>query len=385
MQNGLLHLPTRTVLPHTPRFFAHNALAFPFLAEAPEPVGWLDFLGQLWPDDHASIATLQELFGYVIGGDTCQQKMFLLVGPLRSGKGTIGRVLTGILGRHNVAAPTLASLSTNFGLAPLIGKPLALISDARLSAKADAKIVVERLLSISGEDSLTIDRKYREPWTGRLRSRFVILTNELPGLADASGALSSRFIVLVLSTSFLGRENPGLTDALLAEAPSILRWALEGLDRLNKRGHLVMPESGSDAVRQLEDLASPVSAFVRERCTVRQDASIEVDDLWGAWREWCEGQGRGHGTKAVFGRDLHAALPAVKKSRPRDGEERQYKYEGITLAECPDRPDRPDHNPAAGPGGPSGRSNSPMYHLHSGTLDGSRPSAPSADDDGEVF
>ena len=131
------------------------------------------FLTQLWDDDTATIGTLQEMLGHLLAGDTSQQKMFLLVGPKRGGKGTIGRVLTGLLGAHQVGAPTLASLSTNFGLQPLIGKPLALISDARLSTKADSKIVVERLLSISGEDSLTIDRKYKEPWTGRLPTRFL--------------------------------------------------------------------------------------------------------------------------------------------------------------------------------------------------------------------
>jgi putative DNA primase/helicase len=55
--------------------------------------------------------------------------------------------------------------------------------------------VVERLLSITGEDTLTIDRKYREPWTGRLPTRFMILTNELPRFSDSSGALASRFVV----------------------------------------------------------------------------------------------------------------------------------------------------------------------------------------------
>ena len=89
--------------------------------------------------------------------------MFLLVGPKRSGKGTIARVLTGLLGMHNTAAPTLAGLTQNFGLQPLIGKPLAIISDARLGTRADNMIAVERLLSISGEDTLTIDRKYRDP------------------------------------------------------------------------------------------------------------------------------------------------------------------------------------------------------------------------------
>jgi putative DNA primase/helicase len=39
--------------------------------------------------------------------------------------------------------------------------------------------IVERLLSISDEDLLTIDRKYRDPWSGKLFSRFLILSNEL--------------------------------------------------------------------------------------------------------------------------------------------------------------------------------------------------------------
>lgn len=97
--------------------------------------------------------------GYVLSGETRQQKIFMLVGPPRSGKGTIGRVLTGLLGAHNVAAPTLAGITQNFGLQGLIGKPLALISDARLSNKADGTVAVERLLSVSGEDAITVDRR----------------------------------------------------------------------------------------------------------------------------------------------------------------------------------------------------------------------------------
>ena len=35
-----------------------------------------------------------------------------------------------------MAGPTLARLATNFGLAPLLGKPLAVVSDARLGGAA---------------------------------------------------------------------------------------------------------------------------------------------------------------------------------------------------------------------------------------------------------
>jgi putative DNA primase/helicase len=334
---------------------------------------------------------LQEIFGYLLTADTSQQKLFLFVGPRRSGRGTIGRVLTGLLGPHHVAAPTLTSLSTNFGLEPLIGKPLALVGDARLSMKGGSKEVVERLLSISGEDSLTIDRKYKDPWTGRLPTRFLILTNELPRLPDASGALASRFVLLVFTKSFYGEENPNLTTELLTEAPAIFNWALEGLDRLTERGYFVNPESGNDAIRQMEDLSSPISAFIRERCDIGPH-DVTRDALWGAWKTWCADDNRHPGTKEVFGRDLRAAMPMLKDIRPREKGEKDKKtkrdrfYRGIGLRRHdsaeepgppgPDGPTKPNGRDS-GPGGPSGPGNSSMYPPHENDRD-------EADEEGDV-
>ena len=170
-------------------------------------------------------------------------------------------------GRHNVPGPTLASMNTNFGLSPLIGKPLAIIADARLGNSA--LTIVERLLSITGEDTLTVDRKYREPWTGRLPTRFVILTNELPEFKDASGVIANQFLTLRMTESFLGRENHGLAGELRAELAEIFDWSLQGLDRLNRNGRFTVPASSHDVALLMADLASPVSAFVRENCIAR--------------------------------------------------------------------------------------------------------------------
>ena len=106
--NGLMHLPSKILVPHTPSFFNHNALNFDYEPYAPEPRQWLDFLNQLWGDDQQAIDTLQEIFGYCLTADTSQQKAFAVIGPKRSGKGTIARILVAMLGVHNCAAPTLA-------------------------------------------------------------------------------------------------------------------------------------------------------------------------------------------------------------------------------------------------------------------------------------
>lgn len=136
-------------------------------------------------------------------------------------------MVTSLVGRGHVAGPTLASLGTNFGLAPLLGKPLAIISDARLGS-TPAHTIVERLLSITGEDMLTVDRKFREPWSGKLATRFVVLSNELPRFKDSSGAIANRLLIAQMTTSFLGREDRDLDRRLHAELPAILRWALDG-------------------------------------------------------------------------------------------------------------------------------------------------------------
>jgi putative DNA primase/helicase len=331
--NGILHVPSRRLLPHNPQLFVGHSVPYGYERDVAIPTRWLAFLNELWEGDTASIDLLQEMFGYVLSGDTGMQKILLLVGPPRAGKGVIANVLMRLLGSPNVGAPTLAGLLTNFGAQDLIGKVLAVVSDARLGPQTNVHALAERMLSISGEDAITIDRKYRDPWTGRLGVRFLLLTNELPRFTDVSGALARRFVVLVLRKSFYGRENPGLLRDLLPELPGVLNWALDGLDRLRDQGRFTQPESARDAMQDLEDLASPVSAFLRDKCVTGPNRRVPIQTIWDAWRAWCDVQSSHHGTKQTFGRDLSAAVPGLRRVRPRDDDgQRGYVYEGVGLA-----------------------------------------------------
>jgi P4 family phage/plasmid primase-like protien len=342
-RNGLVWLTRAAagepdcLLPATPRFFSPNALEYDFNPQAPTPGVWLDFLLRLWPKDPEAIATLQEWAGYLLTGDTSQQKILMLLGPKRSGKGTIARILTRLIGLANVCAPTLAGLGTNFGLWPLLGKTLAVISDARLSGRTDAAVVVERLLSISGEDAQTVDRKNLSMVTTRLPVRFMILTNELPKLKDPSGAVVGRLIVLRMLESWYGREDTKLTERLLPELPGILLWAIKGWRRLRERGYFVQPKSGVKLVTELEDLASPVGAFIRDCCIVGPGHEEFCREMFEKWKGWCEDKGqRDHGTEQVFGRDLRAALPSLDMRQPRVEGGRVRKYVGIRLRRATD-------------------------------------------------
>jgi putative DNA primase/helicase len=337
-RDTLLHLPSMSRVPHSPDFFNLNALDFDYDPNATCPL-WLRFLEQVLPDDIEARAQLRRMFGYLLTPDTRQQKAFLLIGLPRSGKGTIGRVLAKLIGERNMVAPALSSLATTFGREQLLAKRLALISDARLSARTDQGPIVESILSITGEDSITIQRKFLPSWSGRLPLRFVMLSNELPAFIDAAGAFVSRWIIFQFPISFLGREDPGLTDALLEELPGILNWALEGLAELRVADRFVQPTASAQMLQRWQDLSSPIGAFLRTQCVIAPGSEVERDILFEAWRKWRESEGyAGPTTRATFGKTLISKVVGLADARaPRQYDlmgnlkPRPWLYRGVRL------------------------------------------------------
>jgi putative DNA primase/helicase len=327
--NGLLHLPTGKMLSATPAFFNVCASRVTYDPKAPEPSRWLEFLREVWAKDSEAIEALQEWFGYLLSADTSQQKILLMIGPRRSGKGTIARVCRELVGRESFVGPTMRTFGERFGLQSLIHATAAFIADARIGRRTETTVITERLLAISGEDTFTTDRKNRDAWTGKFPTRIAIFANSAPAFADDSNALVGRYIILVMTESFYGREDPKLTRKLVAELPGILNWAIEGYRRLNERGHFVQPQSAMETYAHIEALSAPVKAFIEEEYEVAPGRTVTVQGAWEDWQVWCLKRGRDPGNDISFGLNLKTAVPGIARRRGGTREMRLYVYEGI--------------------------------------------------------
>jgi putative DNA primase/helicase len=133
------------------------------------------------------------------------------------------------------------------------------------------------------------------------------------------------------SRSWLGKEDHGLEPDLRAELPGVLNWALDGLKRLAEHDRFTRPPGADEALVTLQDLASPVAAFVRDRCNRNPKHEVAVDTLYTAYRSWTDDNGRVKSTKQVFGRDLRAAVPGVRVSQIGPIEDRTRVYRGVGL------------------------------------------------------
>lgn len=338
--NGILDISNvggeLTLRPHSPAWFALSSLPYAYDSNADCPA-WQRFLNEVFDGDAERITLLQKWFGLLLTPITAYQKALLMVGPRRSGKGTIGREIRYVFGSDACASPALHSLTSDFGLWPLLGKTIAVMGDAHLSRRSDSVAVLERLKSIIGEDPVDVHRKNLPTLTDvRLGVRFVISVNELPMFNDPSGALAVRLCILPFRVSFAGREDRDLEAKLRAETPGVFNWALDGLFLLLREG-FHEPAESRDLIASFGRLTSPVRAFVEDCCVAEtlgaqgRKHETPCKTVWSAYAGWCDISGHKPAGEERFGEHLRNVNGMIRRTRPSINGTRTYVYDGLEL------------------------------------------------------
>jgi putative DNA primase/helicase len=275
--------------------------------------------------------------GYLVSGDGSLQKILLMIGPPRCGKGTIQHVLIEMIGKDHCVGVNSDAFGETFGMMGMVGKSVCFLPDQRSGRNGGA--ATEKLLQISGQDPVTIPRKNKAHWMGVLPSRIVILTNDIPHLPDASGVISTRFVPLVFEESFLGREDLDLFKKLLPEMPQIMNWALDGLRRLRERGQFVITEQGQEMMQKIKTAAAPHMDFFSEYLIEDPKGMVVKLTVYERYVEWCKVRGHKPCSHTQFcGRlERHFRLDKTNTSQPRIDGRQQRVWTGLRYQDCADK------------------------------------------------
>jgi len=352
LKDGLLDSETGMLMPHSPNFFTRNAVPFDFRQSAGPPIRWHLFLESIWPEYGTAIGgataagnaqnkrTLQEIMGYCLTGDTRFQKIFGLFGPGRSGKGTIIRVLTELVGSANAVPKTVDELGQQFGLQELIGKQLVTIAELRFGKGANSGGIMSAMLSISGQDPIAVQRKFTDNWSGRLNTKLLVAANKELTMPDQSGAFAARLLPLVMHESFIGREDWDLFEKLEPELPQIFAWAIEGLERLlsrvdenGRRVGFILPPDSRGMLAKIRRESSTVQAFVAEVCDLDEAATCDKHDIFSAFEGWARQYDLpDRYMLSTFAKEIYAASGyRVTSARPGSGSRRGNVFVGIRI------------------------------------------------------
>ena len=255
---------------------------------APKPVCWLSFLGELlYPED---IPTLQEFIGYCLIPSNKGQRMMVIKGSGGEGKSQIGAVLSALFG-CNMKDGSIGKISENrFARADLEHVLLCIDDDMRMEALRQTNYVKS---IVTAQGKMDLERKGKQSYQGWMYARLLAFSNgDLQALFDRSDGFYRRQLVLTTREKPVNRvADPDLAEKMKAEIEGVFLWAFEGLKRLAannfKFTESVRTRENREAVKRDNN---NVYDFLESEGYIRlkADACISSKDCYEIYRMWCE-------------------------------------------------------------------------------------------------
>ncbi len=316
LANGVLDPAGRTLRPHSPdlRFTRRIPVAYDPSATCPR---FEQFLGEIQPDVSVR-REIRKLFAYVLAvPGNPYQLAFMLVGAGNNGKSTLLRVLEDLPGPEAVSAETLQSLTDHyrFSTARLYGKLLNVFADVPANPVRFTSI----FKALTGADRVRAELKHGAIFDFVNQAKLVFSANDLPEVSDRTYAFWRRWRLWKFEVDFTGREDRRLAEALRAELPGVLNWALGGLP-LIEADHGFPPDAGaerleSDWRRRSDNLAW----FVESELEEDPVALTAKDDLYEAYADFCGRNRTATRSPEIVAKELPRHVPSVRSERPRAG------------------------------------------------------------------
>jgi P4 family phage/plasmid primase-like protien len=197
---------------------------------------WLRFLNDATAADKEAIRFIQQWAGYSLTGDTREEALLFVHGPGGSGKSTAINTLADAMGDYavNVATETITASKYDrhsTELARLHGARFARASETE-AGRAWAE---SRLKALTGGDTITARFMRCDDFEFKPAFKLTIIGNHAPRLVNVDEAMRRRFNVLPF-THPPQRADASLKEALQAEWPGILSWAILGCLDWQKHG-----------------------------------------------------------------------------------------------------------------------------------------------------
>lgn len=292
-KNGILHLDTMELTPHTPQILSTIQLPITYTGEEETPL-FDRFMQEFTCGNAEKKQTLLEFMGACISnvyGYRFKQALFC-VGEGNSGKSVLREFVNRLLGADNISGGGLELLESRFGKLNLYGK--------RVYGSPDIGYVtlnqLETFKNITGGDTIPIESKGKDAFEYQYRGLVWFGGNAMPKFGGDRGDWVYNRMLLIMCNNVIPPEkrNKHLVEDLLTESSGIVYKALIALKQAIARGYMfTVPAESQQLLEKYKVDNSPYLRFYNECCVARSDKwgkrfdSVTCARLHQALKKWC--------------------------------------------------------------------------------------------------
>lgn len=261
-----------------------------------EPLAFNAWLNEAIPDPEDQCMLFQYM-AYSMSLDTGAQKFLLICGHGGTGKSTLLKLIEEIIGKSNVSSVSLQGLQDRFAPAELFLKQANICADIPLTALSE----VDMIKKLTGEDTISADRKFKNAYTFRSYARLFFSANDIPYIAEKTNAFYRRMLILKMDHS-PKVVDPYLFDKLRAEIPHIITRAVEEL--YCSGGEIDVSENCKTAVQAARKGSDTIEAFICDRCEIGDKFRSDAAELYRIYQNYCTLEERKSVTRRTFYSEL---------------------------------------------------------------------------------
>lgn len=266
---------------------------------------WIRFIDDITCGDAELASYLQRLAGYVASGSTREQIFAFFHGSGANGKSVFLSVLGKVLGTYAATAALDTFMAGNHGrhlteLAGLRAARLVVVPEVDVGASWNEA----RIKTVTGGESIRANFMRQNHFEFLPQFKLLVAGNHKPTLGNSGEAMRRRLHLVPFNLAVPpDRRDKQLTDRLMAEAPGILAWMIDGCADWNSRG-LDPPYCVLNASESYFDAEDSVGQWIAECCCIAGGAQATSRDLFASWKAWAEA----HGTFVGSAKSLGEAL-----------------------------------------------------------------------------
>ena len=228
------------------------------------------------------------------------EKVVIYIGPGGNGKSEVGRLIKALVSEEACASKSLDDLDEQT-LEELDGKV------AMIGNELEGKVGLKYLKMIASKDDLSVNPKYRQPYTFTPVCLPTQTANTLQAMIENSDAISQRLIVVPMMRRFRGTDDQVSNIAKKIEAaefPALVAWAVKGAQILIRNGCKIdVPDSIKQKSAEVAHEGQQIDAFAEEFLEFG-NFMVSRKELTNVYREWCDETGRKRKNWMNFVKDI---------------------------------------------------------------------------------
>lgn len=303
LKNGILNLETKELKKFDPDYHFKSKIPISYDKEAKCEKILKFFEEVLYPED---IPIIQEWFGFCLFRRYFIKKSIILFGEKNTGKTVILNILTKFLGDKNIAGISLQRIASKdkFALASLKDKYGNLYDDLSSDDLKDAggfKIA-------TGGGYITAEHKFGDAFQFMTFAKNIFSTNKIPSVKDINDdAYYERWIPICCDNQIKKEDQDNFLFEKITteeEISGLLNWALDGLDKLLKKGHFSYDKSSEEIKMIMQRQNNPLVAFTEEVLIQDDGNKVSKETMYKIYSKWCQEKKVPRLSKTQLGRNL---------------------------------------------------------------------------------